>query len=128
MNSVTPIDTEHMRTILQARTHQGAKKVLTEAMHGAQTDAKPVFPHFLPLNLMKKRAAQGKLELLNVPLEEPTRPQQGRKKTRGRMPGRPGTHVKAMSAKVRAQQGSGSEASLAALRGGTLTQNTKLAW
>ena len=65
-----------MRTILQARTHQGAKKVLTEAMHGAQTDAKPVFPHFLPLNLMKKRAAQGKLELLNVPLEEPTRPQQ----------------------------------------------------
>ena len=118
---------EHMRTILQARTHQGAKKVLTEAMHGAQTDAKPVFPHFLPLMLMKKEAAKGRLELLNVPLEEPKRLQQGRKKARGRMPGRPGTHVKAMSAKVRAQQGS-SDASLASLRGGTLTQNTKLAW
>jgi len=65
VHSVKPVNTAHVKAMLRARTHQGATKVMHEAMHGQSNQECPRFPPFLPLLTMRKQAQSGALELLD---------------------------------------------------------------
>ena len=57
---------EHMRKVLQARTAQGANRVLQSGLSSLKQDDKPRFPLFLPLLLIKRQAEAGTFELVDT--------------------------------------------------------------